>query len=287
MEIKLESKELIVSISEYGAELKSIFNKITQKELLWQADPQIWGRTSPILFPIVGRLKNDEYIHNNITYSLKQHGFARDQVFNYSIINNNQIEFSLKSNLETLKIYPFIFEIKINYTLNDSELLIKYEILNKDNQPIIFSFGTHPGFCIDDTFENSKLYFDHIENERHLLTNGLFNSEIEALEINNNCLILKQEYFDKDAIVFKGTLNSQIIWEKQDGQKFMRLKHKGFTDLGIWTQKGQNKFLCLEPWAGFSDSEKGNYNNELINKAGIRSLAMGKSYKAEIEIEFY
>lgn len=287
MELQLESNELIIKISEHGAELKSIINKKTNKELLWQADPEIWGRSSPVLFPTVGRLKNDEYVYNNKTYSLKQHGFARDQVFDYQILGENSIEFSLKSTLETQKIYPFLWQLLIRYVLTNSELLIQYEIVNKDNQPLIFSLGTHPGFCIDDTFEGSKLIFDRIENERHLLSNGLFNGQTENINIIDNSLILKQEYFDKDAIVFKGTLNSQIIWENAAGKKFMRLNHKGFSDLGIWTQKGQSKFLCLEPWAGFADSEKGNYANEWINKAGIRSLAMGKSYKAEIELEFY
>src|SRR5436190_15802928 len=72
---------IAATIKADGAELCSLKNA-DGLELLWQAGPK-WARQSPVLFPIVGRVKNDEYRHRGKTYPMKQHGFARDFRFDW------------------------------------------------------------------------------------------------------------------------------------------------------------------------------------------------------------
>ena len=111
MTYHLENEHLKIAVALKGAELKSIIDKTKQQELLWQADPAFWGKSSPVLFPIVGTLKNEKFIYNKKEYKLPRHGFARDYNFKVGQISDNRLIFSLQSSAETLKNYPFLFRL--------------------------------------------------------------------------------------------------------------------------------------------------------------------------------
>ena len=61
-----------------GAELVSI--KFNGFEKMYDRQ-DFWNRHSSVLFPIVGKLKNEKTIINGQTYEIGQHGFAKDMEF--------------------------------------------------------------------------------------------------------------------------------------------------------------------------------------------------------------
>ena len=122
MNYTIKNNILTVTISSKGAEIQSVKGSHTDYEYIWQADPEVWNRHSPILFPIVGRLKNDQYTYKGNTYHLGQHGFARDQEFEVERQSDESITFLLKDSEETRKIYPFSFELRVTYNLMNNLL---------------------------------------------------------------------------------------------------------------------------------------------------------------------
>ena len=76
----LENDSLMLEINADGAELTRIYDKKKKRDVLWEADPKVWGRHSPVLFPFVGRSFDNQYVHNGQVYPMGQHGFARDMV---------------------------------------------------------------------------------------------------------------------------------------------------------------------------------------------------------------
>src|SRR5688500_10161307 len=127
----IENDFLRISIKASGAELTSIFNKKNQQEYLWQGDVSHWSRQAPVLFPIVGKLKENKYSAEGKVWNLPQHGFARDKDFQIIDKKNDSLTFSLQNSEETLKIYPYKFELIIKYLLVKNKLITQYNIVNK------------------------------------------------------------------------------------------------------------------------------------------------------------
>jgi galactose mutarotase-like enzyme len=152
MEITIQNQAIKAVIKTKGAELSSLQKE--DKNYIWEINSEFWNKTSPILFPIVGALKNGEYFYEGNVYKLSRHGFARD--FEFEVIENseNTVVFSLKSNEETLKVYPFHFELQLSYILEGNKLVVKYEIINHSSEKMYYSIGAHPAFNIDGNFED-------------------------------------------------------------------------------------------------------------------------------------
>ncbi len=165
MEYFLENDYLIVKINSLGAEVKSVLKKNGYKEYMWYGDSKYWGRTSPVLFPFVGSLKNKKYTYEGIDYPMGQHGFARDMEFELSERTSDSITFTLNSNEDTLKKYPFNFVLKISYILNKSELTVAWKVENPNDRNLYFSIGAHPAFLCPIHGEKDKTgYTIYIEN---------------------------------------------------------------------------------------------------------------------------
>jgi len=154
--ISLENDHLKVWVKPKGAELKSLVNKSTGIEHIWDSDPKYWAKSSPVLFPIVGGLKDNTYKVGKETYSLPRHGFAREMMFDLESKTADKVVFNLSSNEETLKVYPFYFDFKVIYTLLEKELSITYQVKNTGQSEMYFSIGAHPAFAIP--FENEEGY---------------------------------------------------------------------------------------------------------------------------------
>src|SRR5277367_2713195 len=144
----IENEFLKVIISAKGAELQSIFHKTHQLEYMWSGDPAFWAKKSPVLFPIVGTLKNDTYFYNNNPYKLGRHGFARDMEFETYKQNAGSVTFLLKSNETTLQHFPFLFEFYIKYSLEKNDLTVTYTVKNISDNEMYFSVGAHPAFKV-------------------------------------------------------------------------------------------------------------------------------------------
>lgn len=138
----ISNEQLTIQVSPHGAELCSIF--ANGKEYLWQADPAFWKRHSPVLFPIVGSVWENEYRNEGITYTLSQHGFARDMEFTLVSEKEDEVRYQLMSNEETLKKYPFPFCLEIGYRIQGKQIEVIWEVKNTGDKEMHFQIGAHP-----------------------------------------------------------------------------------------------------------------------------------------------
>ena len=282
MKFQIKNQFLEASFDSLGAELISLISK--GREYIWEGNPEFWNKQSPILFPTIGSLKNDTYFFEGEEYHLPRHGFAREKEFDVIEQKDDKIIFSLKSDEETLKVYPFIFELQIQYRLVENQLEVQYKVKNNSEDEMFFSIGGHPGFALSENFEDYSLVFETNDELKYsLLENHLLADETQILETVNNNLALNYSLFEKDALVFK---NHQIqsVTIQENGKDFVKVSFKNFSDLGIWT-KINAPFICIEPWFGHADLIK--TNQKLQEKEGILSLKPNVEFKSVYFIELF
>ncbi|MEO8235312.1 MAG: aldose 1-epimerase family protein [Flavobacterium sp.] len=280
MKVSISNTIINAIINSIGAEL-IVLNK-NDKNYIWTVNEEFWNKTSPVLFPIVGKLKNDFYKINNIQYSLPRHGFARN--YNFDIINktDSSVTFSLCDNKETLAQYPFLFELQICYTLVENKLIISYLVKNNSKQEMPFSLGAHPAFAIDSSLDNYALQFDN-DNilTAHELENEQFSGKMKIINLKNKILPLTYSLFEKDALVFKEIKSKYLTIIKND-IPYLKIDFGNFPSLGIWTKKDA-PFLCIEPWFGYADDK--NSNGNLFDKKGIQILDINSTFSTYFSIE--
>ena len=279
--ITLSNSQISVAIKTLGAELCSIKNKLN-REFMWEGNPNFWGKHSPVLFPIVGTLKNNTFYHNDTKYTLTRHGFARDMEFELIEKTEDSATFSIQSNSATLLNYPFEFELQIQYTLINTTVEIDYKVVNKDNSEIPFSIGAHPAFALPSSFEDYNLDFEKVEPlEYTLLENDLVSQQTEKIHTDTNRVPLTYELFKRDALIFK-KLQSNSLTIIEEEKPILKVHFQDFPSLGIWTKVGA-PFICLEPWFGYSDTTESNGN--LFEKEGVIVLQSNVTFQAKFSIE--
>ena len=281
MTTTIKNENLSAEIKHFGAELISL--KTNQnREYIWEGNPEFWGKHSPILFPIVGTLKNNSFQHNGLEYHLSRHGFARDMEFELINATENSATFSIQSSEETLKVYPFEFELQIIYTFDENNLSITYKVINKGKYTMPFSIGAHPALALPNHFENYAIAFDKEEPlEYYLLENDLISNKTKKLEVHNKQIPLNYELFKNDALIFK-TLQSKSLTILENENPILRVHFDDFPSLGIWT-KMNAPFLCIEPWFGYSDTNENSGN--LFEKEGIQILESNATFHSKFSIE--
>ncbi|GAA0182244.1 aldose 1-epimerase family protein [Clostridium sediminicola] len=280
----IKNEYLSVSVKDHGAELCSLKSLKNDKEYLWQANTEYWGKHSPILFPIVGCLKNNQYIFKEKNYELTRHGFARDNEFQLLEKDENTLKYIFSSNEETLQKYPFKFELYIIYKLNGEELEITYEVKNIDDKKMYFSIGAHPAFNCNISEGDKYLEFEREETlDSYIINsqNGLIEKEKKSILKDEKDILLTYDLFKQDALVFDNIKsNSLSIRDNKTGEK-VKVTIEGFPFLGIWTPEAP--FLCIEPWYGVSDSVDS--DNKLQNKSGIQKLDVDKIFRCCYSVE--
>ena len=283
--IYLKNNHFLVSISKIGAEITSIENTNDNKQILWTPNQMHWNRTAPNLFPIVGRLKNDEYLYNNQSYKMLQHGFARNLEFEIVNFSDTSLSLLLKNNEATFQQYPFEFQLQISFILHDNSLDIHYEIRNESETEMPFSIGAHPAFAIDKSLDSYQLIFDQpFSIERFLIDQGLYNGQSEPVIENSNELKLNNQLIENDAIVFKNPPFYSVSLADLEGNKLVTVSSSDFHYWGFWSKPGA-PFFCIEPWAGLADSIHADGN--LFHKEGIEVLAPNEFKKFAYSIEFH
>jgi galactose mutarotase-like enzyme len=284
--IILENEILRVALHPFGAEIHSIYNKELALEYLWNGDERFWPRRSPVLFPIVGGLKDDSYFYNSTQYSLIKHGFARDMEFTPKFNSAERASFVLKSTAETEASYPFKFELTISYYLDNNKLSVEYEVLNTSTEVMFFSIGAHPAFNVpltaDGNYEDYYLEFSESETaDRHTLSGNLISDAIPFFD-NQKKIPLTHELFEDDALVFKNLKSKHVDLKSSKHDVALRFNFHGFPYMGIWAAKNA-PFVCIEPWYGIADSEGHNQNIE--EKEGIISLPENGEWKRSWSVE--
>jgi galactose mutarotase-like enzyme len=285
--IQIKSDQLVITISEKGAELQSI--KSNGLEYLWQADPKYWSKHSPVLFPIIGELKDGTYIFENKEYHLPRHGFARDHVFEAKQISETSAIFTLKSSADTLSVFPFQFIFQLQYEIKQQTLYCSYVVQNLNDGDMYFSVGGHPAFRVplDEKlkYEDYTLAFNKDTFlKRFLLDNGLTNDKTEIVKLDDKKLRLASSLFYKDAIVLKDIGSKQIELFSDKDSHGLKFSFDGFPYFGIWAAKDA-PFVCLEPWCGIADNI--HHNHQLKSKEGINQLAAGATWKRTWSVEPY
>lgn len=279
MTIRLNYLDSYATINPFGAELVDFYSK--GKNYIWTINEQFWNKTSPVLFPIVGRLKNDTYRLSEKNYNLPRHGFARNHKFEVLHKSESTVIFSLTENEKTLIDYPFRFELTIKYTLLENSLKAEYSVKNNSETQMPFSLGAHPAFAIDDSLEEYSIAFENDDYlTTHELENEKFSGKTNSITLQNRQLPLSNSLFEKDAIVLK-QFNSEKITILKKNIPYLAVAVNGFPNLGIWT-KPDAPFLCIEPWRGFADNADTSGN--IFEKEGIVILNTGDDFKASFTI---
>lgn len=280
MNTTISNSTISASIKHSGAELFSLKNN-QNKEYIWEGNPDFWGKHSPILFPIVGTLRNNIYTINGKEYQLPRHGFARDTDFQLVEKTENSAVFSLKWDTETLKKYPFEFELQLIYTLEDTSLNIEYKVINTSKTKMPFSIGAHPAIALPENFENYALEFEKEEVLKYyILENDLISNKTEVLKTTNNLIPLNYQLFENDALIFK-SLESNSVTILENSKPYIKVDFEDFPSLGIWT-KDQAPFVCIEPWLGYSDTSEN--SGDLFEKEGILTLDANQTFHSKFSI---
>ena len=286
----IENDFLKVVITSKGAELQSVLTKENQLEYLWQANEKFWAKRSPVLFPIVGGLKNNSYSYQNKTFNLSRHGFARENEFSILKTTETSIQFLLENSEKTLLVFPFQFKFIIEYALQSSKLICNYLVENLSDDEMYFSVGAHPAFNVP--LSDSTIFSDWILEFNQPETIGIFpltaDGLLKAQPIpflqNSNQIKLTKDLFYKDALVFKHLQSNQLKLISNKSQHGIKMQFDGFPFFGIWSAKDAD-FICLEPWCGVADSE--NNTGEITQKEGINILKSNETFSRTWSIELF
>jgi galactose mutarotase-like enzyme len=268
----LRSDQIAATIKRHGAELCSLRNA-AGSELIWQAGSE-WPRHSPLLFPIVGRLKNDELRHRGAVYPMGQHGFARDHDFEWITRDENSCALVLTDSDETRKRYPFAFRLVVIFALNGSDLDITFEVTNTGGEVLPASIGAHPAFnwplLPSLAKESHTLTFSDVEPAPiRRLRGGLMRAKPEVNPVEARTLALSERLFEDDAIIFDRLASTSVRYAARGGPS-IRVFWNGFPQLGVWSKVGA-ALLCIEPWCGFASPES--FDGEFFDKPGLMHLA--------------
>ena len=290
MDIKLENNDLVVKVRSQGAELFSIVSMGTGLEYMWSGDPAFWSKTSPLLFPIVGTLKDDKFFIDGNSHTLSRHGFARDSEFDVRQLSSDKAQFTLNSSEGSLKKYPFDFSLTITYSLLSNALNVVYSVENKSNRNMFFSLGAHPAFKVPlingTSYQDHYLEFNKIETAPRwpISDKGLIKEEPVPFLDHVKRINLNKELFYHDAVVLKH-LNSNIISLKATTHSHgLDFHFDGFPFLGLWAARNAD-FVCIEPWCGIADSV--NHDGDFSEKEGIEKIASNASWKRMWKVSLF
>lgn len=281
--LQIENQELIATFDEKGAELISLKAKETGLEYIWHGDPTFWGRHAPVLFPIVGRLKEDQYKYKGQTYPMSQHGFARDQVFEIAEHTKERIAFRLMSSADTKAIYPFDFELILSYELTVSGLMVYYQVNNPGTESLYFAIGGHPAFNVPLEegldFEDYYLHFSPQKSRAKIPLKGAYIQLAEkTLGQTNIDMQLSRSLFEHDAMIYETKGLNSISIQSDKSPHSVTLTYNDMPYVGIWSPYPQAApFVCIEPWCGIADTVDA--SGELTEKYGINCLAAQETFK--------
>jgi len=286
MQYQISNKKIEIKINQKGAQLCSLKKVDSSYEYIWQANEKYWNRSAPVLFPIVGKLIDDTYTYKDNYYKMSQHGFARDKTFELFEQSENNICFILNSDSDTLKIYPFEFELYISYTLINSSVEVAYKIVNKTNGEMYFSIGGHPAFNCDETnYKNSDLYFEFEDLDvlqSYVITPKGISKDKVKIGLNSNRLFLSQDLFKNDALIVDDIKSRRISLKNSKNDRCVSIHFESCDYLGLWSPVSCSLFVCIEPWNGVADFV--NHNKKLEEKKGINKLEPNEVYNTKYTI---
>ena len=272
MYYKIENEFLTCEIDDMGAQLHSLVMKENAKEYIWQGNPDIWYGQAPVLFPVIGQLIDDKFRYNGAEYTMPKHGLARKLLFKVQECDGAKAVFSLESDENTLKSYPFDFELLVAFELTGKSLVNTMTVINKTKGDMYFSIGAHPGFnCkIGDVIEFEEA--ETLATERIDSDNLLIPEKFSVIE-NSKEIVITEEVFKKDALILSGIKSKKLTIKGENEIEFT------FGDcpvLGIWAKPGA-PYVCIEPWYGINDDR--DVKDDISKKREIQHLEEGGKFE--------
>lgn len=284
---QISNGKITIQVDSMGAELKSLKDVAAGKEYMWNADPRYWKRTSPVLFPLVGGLKGGSYRIEGKEYPMGQHGFARDMEFKLKSQEADGIWFTLESDEETLRSYPYPFLLELGYELADKTVIVKWNVKNPAADRMYFSIGGHPAFLcpIEEGTEQTDYSIrldagDYVKASA--LDNGLVNGETLEYKLENGVLPVTEHLFDADALVIEHDQAHSVALVKPDGKAYLTVTFDAPL-FGIWSPpKKHAPFICIEPWYGRCD--RTDFDGDWKEREWGQVLEPGGTFQAEYKI---
>lgn len=272
--ITLKNEDITVKISEVGAELKSLICNDT--EYIWEGRKEVWAGSCPLLFPICGGLKDDKYRLDGREYILEKHGYARFKTFEVESKTDTNVVFLHKSDSDTKKQFPFDYELRVIYALDQKKLKIDYSVKNMSDNTMYFSIGSHEGYYTPEGIEDYDVIFPQSEtlNAYVLYGNLLSNQQLPIIK-DQNYIPLYDKYFTVDALVFKDLKSKSATLRNRKTGRAVRVDFPDDKYFLLW-HKPNSPYICLEPWSGIQDIVGSSYDIE--KKEGIISLPAKKEY---------
>ncbi|MCK8061229.1 MULTISPECIES: aldose 1-epimerase family protein [unclassified Fusibacter] len=284
--IKLKNDFLSVEIAAKGAELKSVMDINKPHEYMWQTAPGHWGRTAPVLFPIVGSLKEKTMYVDDVAYNIGQHGFARDMVFHIVEQEDERVLFEVTSDEETLRMYPYAFKLQIEYVLKDRVVAVSYRVFNMGDAKLYFSIGGHPGFNMNLQSGQCELCFEEEEvlnSELIDMQVGLIKREFKPLASGVDSIRISPSTFDEDALIFSHLKSSYVTLVDHKADRQVSMSLVGVPKLGVWSDKGD--FVCIEPWWGIADYVDS--NQQFVDKDMNNRLNPQEVFVCGYDVKFH
>ena len=287
----IENESLRIIVADHGAELVSVWDKDSGSERIWTADPAVWNRHAPILFPFVGKVADGKYRVNGKEYRMKtQHGFARDLDFSCADETACSVTHVLEASDHTREIYPFDFRLTVRHSLCENQvrkLRVDWAVENTGNERMYYSIGGHPGFLIPENVrkEDCLICFPGRESLRYF---GV-NASGFALPENRHDLICRD-----GKVCYQEDIPDTWIFDNQeirtvgialpDGTPFITMDCGQFPMLAVWANP-KGSFICLEPWFGRTDDE--GFQGSLQQKTGMEILEIRQKKEISYTIEFH
>lgn len=285
----IENKFLKCTIESNGAEIRSLKNKSTGEDYIWEIDDSIWGSSSPVLFPAIGNIKEEKIVFEGKEYAMTKHGIIRnnDQL-KFKQLKDSSCSFTLNSSEKTLLQYPFDFSFTVEYTLIEKTLKLDFIIENKGSVPMHFSCGGHTAYAcpLNKDIQLSDYVIEFpIQKDlktRRLGLAGLLSDNDKEVILENGTLSLSNNLFNEDALIFTEIDFDWVRLRKRDREKGVIVRFSGYPNLALWSKPGAD-FVCIEPWLGLPDSE--NESLDLTKKSTYKSILPKEKFTIGIETE--
>lgn len=290
MRYELNNQDLTVGIDSFGAEMVSLKCEKTGQEYLWNADEKYWKRSSPVLFPFVGSLKDKQYSYERKDYSMTQHGFARDMEFDCISENEEEIWFRLEAGPVSKKMYPFDFALEIGYRLSGRTVEVMWKVYNEDKKDMFFSIGAHPAFnCPLKEGEKQSDYsiWMNSRNDGVLFSlpdekTGLMKNYKNELRLSKGRRLLTEGFFDQGAYIIEDYQVNKISLVDPENRPYITVEFDAPL-VGLWSPEyKQAPFVCIEPWYGRCDRES--YSGTLQTREWTNKLKPKQSFERSYQI---
>ncbi|MEQ2625109.1 aldose 1-epimerase family protein [Faecalibacillus faecis] len=288
--VELSNQYLTVNLHPKGAEIISIVGNQDHINYMWKRDACQWANSAPILFPIVGAIKNDTCRIDGKEYHMTQHGFARHNEFEIKNQSQTEVTFTLVSNDEIIKQYPFLFELNVTYKLVENTLTCLINVKNKDHQTIYFQVGGHPAFACPfmENESSNDYYVEFAEYETRnqkvidVAKRGMSHVQLPFFD-HEKRFFVRQQLFNNDAIVIKDFKSENISIKSLNHQKSIVFHMQGFDHVGLWTAKHVGGLLAIEPWVGHADYV--DFDGEFKEKESCVALDTDKEFNVQFAVE--